>query len=162
MTRIVLEPAYEERETVRTLFKEYAVSLGIDLCFQDFDEELQTLPGKYALPDGRLYIARVDGLVAGCVGLRRFDLTRCEMKRLYVRPQSRGKGVGRLLVERIVADALAMGYAAMLLDTLQSLPEALALYRANGFVEIGAYCHNPQPDVVYMVKPLRISGNTAT
>ena len=154
MTRIVLEPAYEERAVVRSLFEEYAASLTIDLSFQHFDEELRGLPGKYALPDGRLYIARADDLVAGCVALRRLDATRCEMKRLYVRKSFRGMGIGRLLAERVVADAADMGYAAILLDTLQSMSGALALYRAMGFTETGAYCHNPQPDAVYMEKVL--------
>ena len=155
MTHIILESAYEEKSIIRSLFEEYAASLPIDLGFQCFDEELRDLPGKYSLPDGRLYIAKADGLVAGCVALRRLDETRCEMKRLYVRKLFRGAGVGRLLAERVVADASVMGYAAILLDTLQSMSEALALYRAMGFVEIGAYCHNPQPDAIYMGKELQ-------
>ena len=152
MTRIVLEPAYEEMTVIRTLFEEYAASLSIDLSFQHFDEELHGLPGKYALPDGRLYIARVNDLVAGCVALRRLDATRCEMKRLYVRTPFRGMRIGRLLAEQVVGDAADMGYAAILLDTLHSMAEALALYRTMGFVEIGAYCHNPHPNAVYMEK----------
>ena len=154
MKQITLEPAYKECGAIRQLFTEYAEALAIDLTFQDFDEELRNLPGKYALPDGSLYLAKADGVVAGCIALRRFDKTRCEMKRLYVRKAFRRLGIGRMLAERIETDAALKGYAAMLLDTLQSLPEALALYNSMGFREIEAYCHNPEPDAVYMEKHL--------
>lgn len=110
MARIVIEPAYRNLEDIRQLFAEYAASLAIDLGFQRFDDELRQLPGKYAPPRGRLFIATVDGKSAGCVALRPFDDDRCEMKRLYVRDAFRGLGIGRLLAQRIVDEAAAMGY----------------------------------------------------
>lgn len=151
MARIVIEPA-RDLEAIRRLFAEYAASLAIDLGFQSFDDELRQLPGKYAPPRGRLFIATVDGKTAGCVALRPFDDGRCEMKRLYVRDAFRGLGVGRLLAQTVVDEAAAMGYGSMLLDTLLRMPEALALYEKMGFRKIGPYCHNPEPDAVYMEK----------
>lgn len=152
MNGITIEPGYDDLDTIRQLFTEYAGELGIDLAFQGFAEELASLPGKYALPDGRLYIARVDGKPAGCVALRRFDRNRCEMKRLYVRGNFRSFGVGRRLAERIINEGAAMGYGSMLLDTLERLGPALNVYERMGFVRIEPYCHNPQPDVVFMEK----------
>lgn len=149
---ITIEPALDNLDEVRRLFSEYAAMLGVDLGFQNFDEELAQLPGKYAPPSGRIHIAWRGGRAAGCVALRPFDEGRCEMKRLFVRAEFRGLGIGRLLADRIVADAREIGYRSMLLDTLESLPEAVALYTKMGFNRIGAYCHNPQPDAVFMEK----------
>lgn len=154
MPRIIIEPADKDLDEVRRLFAEYAASLAIDLTFQNFDAELGHLPGKYAPPGGRLYLAKCGDGTAGCVALRPFDKTRCEMKRLFVRPAYRGLGIGKKLALRALADAAAIGYGSMLLDTLESMPEAVALYANMGFRRIGPYCHNPQPDAVYMEKTL--------
>jgi putative acetyltransferase len=138
-------------EDVRTLFREYAAWLGIDLCFQGFDQELAMLPGRYAPPAGRLLLAELDGRLAGVIGLRDLSDGVCEMKRLYVRDFARGHGAGRALAERLVAEAKAAGYRAMRLDTLRSdMPRANALYESLGFREIDAYYHNPVAGVRYM------------
>lgn len=146
---IIIEHAYDRLEIVRTLFGEYADSLGIDLQFQDFENELSRLPDKYALHDGRLYIAFVDGEVAGCIGLRRFDSTRCELKRLYIRPAYRHLGLGAQLSLKIIDDARLIGYHQILLDTLSSMTPAMNLYQKLGFRQIPAYYHNPIKDAVY-------------
>lgn len=150
--QITIVPGYDDLGEIRRLFSEYGRELGIDLAFQGFDEELRTLPGKYSYPDGRLYIAMAGDEAAGCVALRRFDATRCEMKRLFVREGFRSFGVGRRLVGRIIEDALAMGYGTMLLDTLERLDPALKVYERLGFLRIAAYRHNPEPDAVFMEK----------
>jgi ribosomal protein S18 acetylase RimI-like enzyme len=147
--RISLATDTADIETARGLFLEYARSLGFSLCFQGFDEELATLPGSYAPPQGRLEIARVDGNVAGCVGLRPLDGDRCEMKRLYVRPAFRGHGLGRRLAEFAIAEARTIGYQHMVLDTLESMTAARALYASFGFREIPAYYNNPLDGVIY-------------
>jgi len=138
----------------RALFVEYAQSLGFSLCFQGFDDELAGLPGKYAPPQGRLLLARVAGHLAGCVALQPIDARACEMKRLYVRPEYRGKGVGRALTQAIVQAGREIGYRTMRLDTLTSMPEAIALYRSLGFVDIAPYRFNPIDGAVYMALPL--------
>jgi ribosomal protein S18 acetylase RimI-like enzyme len=137
-------------EDVRVLFREYQASLGIDLAFQGFEEELAALPGHYAPPSGRLYVAIVDGRPAGCIGLRHFDDGRCEMKRLYVRPGYRGLAIGRLLATRVVTDARAIGYTAMLLDTLPSMETAQRLYRSLGFQDCEPYRFNPVAGTRFM------------
>ena len=139
----------EQIEEVRKLFREYERFLNVDLCFQKFDEELAGLPGKYAPPDGALFIA-VDGKkIAGCVALRKLEDGICEMKRLFVRTQFRGKGVGRLLAKRIIDEAVTLGYKIMRLDTLDRLKEAMSLYESLGFKRIDAYYDNPLHGVVY-------------
>lgn len=143
-------PAYDRLDDLRELFREYTSSLGIDLSFQDYAAELAALPGKYAPPDGRLYLALVDGKPAGCVGLRRLDAGRCEMKRLYVRPAFRGLRLGDALVRRVIDDAASLGYRRMLLDTLPSMRRAIGLYRGLGFVDIAPYYHNPVEGTVYL------------
>ena len=140
----------EELSTVRRLFEEYAAGLGIDLCFQGFDQELATLPGSYARPEGRLLLAGLGADAAGCVGLRRLEADVCEMKRLYVRAPFRGRGIGRMLAERITEEGRAAGYRRMRLDTLPFMNSALALYRELGFREIPAYRDNPVEGVVYL------------
>ncbi len=139
---------------MRELFKEYGLSLGIDLSFQGFDHELETLPGAYAPPGGAVIIARQEGAPCGCIALRRIDDHTCEMKRLYVRPGSRGEGVGAELVRRIIETARGLGYAAMRLDTLPSMKSAVSLYRSFGFAEIPAYIYNPIPGALFMEKSL--------
>jgi putative acetyltransferase len=135
----------------RELFLEYAQSLGFSLCFQNFDKELADLPGKYALPDGRLLLAECDSQLAGCAALRKLGEYACEMKRLYLRPQFRGKGLGRALVERIIAEACQTGYTRMRLDTVEPfMRDAVAMYRRFGFREIAPYCENPIAGALYM------------
>ena len=141
----------DEIAQARQLFLEYADSLGFSLCFQNFDQELKSLPGAYATPSGRLLLAHDAGGVAGCVALRRLEDTICEMKRLYVRPSYRGKGIGKLLVDRVMAEARAIGYERMRLDTVESsMKDAIVLYRRIGFQEIPPYCNNPIEGALYM------------
>lgn len=140
-----------DRDDVATLFREYAESLGFDLCFQGFDKELADLPGKYAAPNGCVLLADVDECVVGCVALRPLDeLGVCEMKRLYVKPKYRNVGAGRMLAEAIVDRARTKGYSAMRLDTIATMHSAIRLYQHMGFVRIEPYCHNPIPEAVYM------------
>ena len=135
----------------RELFLEYAESLGFSLGFQSFDQELSGLPGDYAPPDGRLLVAEYRGQLAGCVALHRLESEACEMKRLYLRPQLRGRGVGRALAETVIAEARAIGYRKMRLDTVAPvMPNAVAMYRQLGFVEIEPYRLNPIAGALYM------------
>jgi ribosomal protein S18 acetylase RimI-like enzyme len=134
---------------VRELFEEYKASLGVDLCFQSFDSELAGLPGDYAPPDGRLLLALDGDNAAGCVALRKIDDQTCEMKRLYVRPRFRGKGVGTSLIDAIFTEARGIGYKKMRLDTLPEMHEAIILYRSLGFRPIAAYRHNPIPGALF-------------
>lgn len=136
---------------IRELFLEYAESLGFSLCFQAFDMELADLPGKYAPPDGRLLLAEYNSQLAGCVALRKLDNGICEMKRLYLRPPFRGKGLGRPLAESIVSEAREIGYTRMRLDTVEPvMKDAVAMYRRLGFYEITPYCENPIAGAIYM------------
>ena len=131
---------------MRDLFLEYAGTLNFDLCFQDFETELEGLPGGYAPPAGMLLLARVHGVAAGCVGVRPLDAGRCEMKRLYVRPQYRGAQLGRRLAEQAIGFARAAGHARMLLDTLPRMDVAQRLYRKLGFVRRAPYYDNSAID----------------
>ncbi len=141
----------EEIEIARGLFREYAAGLNIDLCFQNFDQEVDGLPGNYAPPLGRLLLAIKDEQVAGCIALRRYDDGACEMKRLYVRPESRGQGLGKKLVTTLIDAARELGYKRMLLDTLPGkMDEAIALYRSLGFREIAPYYNNPVEGALFM------------
>ncbi|HYU46606.1 MAG TPA: GNAT family N-acetyltransferase [Terriglobales bacterium] len=141
----------EHIEQTRALFIEYAESLRFSLCFQSFDEELKNLPGAYAAPSGRLLLAQCDQQAAGCVALRKLEADICEMKRLYVRPAYRGKGMGRILVERVIAEARAIGYERMRLDTIaSSMQDAVELYRRMGFKEIAPYRENPIEGALYL------------
>jgi putative acetyltransferase len=135
----------------RELFLEYAESLGFSLCFQSFDKELANLPGDYAPPDGRLLLAEYQGKLAGCVALHKLEPGICEMKRLYLRPQFRGKGLGLALANRILAEARQIGYERIRLDTVEPvMKDAVAMYRRLGFREIAPYCSNPIAGALYM------------
>ena len=141
----------EDIATARGLFEEYQAGLGISLCFQNFDHELATLPGDYAPPSGRLLIARDGDEVAGCIALRKITDEICEMKRLYLRPEYRGKGLGRVLVDAILSEAREIGYRRMRLDTLPGrMDQAISLYRSIGFKEVAPYYNNPAPETLYM------------
>jgi ribosomal protein S18 acetylase RimI-like enzyme len=141
----------EQIEQARELFLEYATSLGFSLCFQNFDKELAGLPGDYASPEGRLLLAEHEGQLAGCVALHKLADGICEMKRLYLRPQFRGKGLGRALAEHVIAEARQIGYKRMRLDTVEPvMKDAVAMYRAFGFREIAPYCKNPIAGALYM------------
>jgi len=145
-----------EIELARRLFREYSASLEIDLCFQNFEKELAELPGDYAAPSGRLLFAYHNGALAGCIALRKIGEGICEMKRLFVRDQFRGKGLGRSLIDAIISEAKLIGYQRMRLDTLPpKMNDAIALYRSYGFKEISAYYDNPVPDAIFMELDLR-------
>ena len=150
MTRIRPATTAADWETARTLFREYAAELGVSLCFQGFEEELATLPGRYAEPRGCLLLAEpAAGEVVGCGALRPLADGVCEMKRLYVRPAARESGLGRQIATALLEAARARGYRTMRLDTLDHMTPANGLYRALGFREISAYYDNPLPGVVY-------------
>jgi GNAT superfamily N-acetyltransferase len=137
-------------EACRSLFVEYQHSLGVSLCFQGFDDELKTLPGNYSRPRGRLLLARIVGEPAGCVALRPLSESDAEMKRLYIRPQYRGMGMGRVLAECVIDEARSLGYRTVKLDTLPGMGEAQHLYRELGFVEAAPYNDNPVAGVRFM------------
>ena len=135
----------------RELFLEYAQSLGMNLCFQNFEEELAGLPGHYAPPDGRLLLAEYETQLAGCVALHKWENGVCEMKRLYLRPQFRARGLGRALAEHIIAEARQIGYERMRLDTVEPImKDAVGMYRKLGFKEIATYRLNPIAGAMYM------------
>jgi putative acetyltransferase len=136
---------------IRELFLEYAESLGFSLCFQGFDKELANLPGDYAAPEGLLLLAKYQEEVAGCVALHKLDKEICEMKRLYLRPRFRGKGVGRALAQTVIAEAQRIGYRRMRLDTVEPvMKDAVGLYRQLGFKDIAPYRTNPIVGAMYM------------
>ncbi len=152
----------DELPAVRALLVEYAASLDVDLCFQSFDDELATLPGSYAAPDGGLWLATVDDEAAGCVALRPLAPDACEMKRLYVRPAWRATGLGRQLVESSLVEATKLGHARICLDTLPSMRSAIALYRTLGFEDVAPYCHNPVPGALFLARALPFVPEVAT
>jgi GNAT superfamily N-acetyltransferase len=140
----------DDVQAVRSIFREYADGLGVDLCFQDFDSELTSLPGKYAAPGGRVFLAWEGGEVIGCVAMRPLGDDICEMKRLYVRASGRGQQLGRKLATLIVANAKEAGYRKMRLDTLPDMSTAQQIYASLGFVEIDAYVFNPVEGVIFL------------
>ena len=144
----------EQIDDARGIFREYALGLGVDLCFQGFEAELAGLPGEYAPPGGALLLAYVDGALAGCGAVRPLRdvdyVNACEMKRLYVRPAFRRFGLGRLLAQRLMDRATEAGYSTLLLDTLDDMESARGLYRTLGFEEIPPYYFNPIPGAHYL------------
>ena len=150
MTQIVPAATTAEIDEIRGLFEEYWKSFGFTPCFQHFDEELAGLPGAYVPPDGRLGLLLGEGETAGCVALRRFDAARCEMKRLYVRPRFRGRGLGEVLLDWILAEARLAGYREMVADTMPAMTTALAMYDRRGFERTGPYADDATPGAVYL------------
>lgn len=147
----------DQIEEARRLFREYEKWLGVDLCFQSFEEELKNLPGKYAAPTGRLFLARADEKIAGCVALRKLDDEICEMKRLFVRQAFRGSGLGKRLIEKLLEDAKIIGYKKIRLDTLpDKMPAAVKLYESYGFRRIKPYYENPHKETLFMEKVLEV------
>ena len=160
MVVLVHAATRQQIEQARDLFQEYAASLGVDLSFQNFARELASLPGNYAPPDGRLLLALVDGKLAGCIALRRWNETTCEMKRLYIRTEFRGAGSGRILARAVIEHARDIGYQRMLLDTLPSMSLARSLYRSLGFHPIPPYRYNPVPGTEFLALGLRADEGT--
>lgn len=163
--KIIQATSGEDIAVVRQLFEEYAASLDVDLCFQNFAQELAGLPGAYTAPRGRLLLALIDGVPVGCVALRLHHDQAGEMKRLFVRPGHQGRGIGRKLVEAVITEARAIGYTSILLDTLPTMQTAIKLYGTLGFVPCPPYFDSPVGGNVFMelrlgrdAKPLRISG----
>ncbi len=144
-----------ELDMMRDLFREYEKFLQVDLCFQGFEQELANLPGKYAPPDGALLLALMNEQPVGCVALRKLEENICEMKRLYVKPQGRGTGLGKKLAEQIITIARQRGYMLMRLDTLKTLTEAVSLYQRLGFRQVPPYYDNPLPGALYWELDLR-------
>lgn len=154
---IEIVSAYTHRQEISTLFSEYTdMLIANDSSFQNYldiqhyDEEINHLEEKYGVPFGRLYLAYCNGEAAGCIGLRKIDEQNCEMKRLYVRPQFRGKKLGRQLVQKIIIDAKEIGYSQMLLDTLPFLEKAVCMYKEFGFYTIDCYNNSPMNTSIYM------------
>lgn len=144
----------EDYTIAERLFREYAASLPIDLSFQDFENELEILPEIYGLPAGRLLLFREAGDTVGCIGLRRLSSKVAEVKRMYVQPGYRDKGFGKLLLDKLINEATAMGYHRLRLDTLSNMHPAISLYKSFGFVEVPPYYHNPNVETVYFEKRL--------
>lgn len=153
----IIEADASHVEIVRALFREYADWLKVDLCFQNFEQELAALPGDYAPPDGCILLAVENQELLGCIALRKITNETCEMKRLYVRSEARGKGLGRKLCERLMSEARAKGYAKMRLDTLPQMTEAIALYRSFGAREIEPYRYNPVGGALFFEITLKTS-----
>ena len=148
--RIIHVETGDQLADVRRLFEEYWNSFGFTPCFQNFDAEVAGLPGAYSPPAGRLALALIGGVAGGCVALRRFDSHRCEFKRLYVSPAFRGRGLGRALLDWVIAEARAAGYREMLADTLPVMATALEMYDRAGFERTAPYAQTPTPGAVYL------------
>jgi GNAT superfamily N-acetyltransferase len=154
MIKILRATTPSQIQTLRDLFREYEAFLQVDLCFQRFEEELASLPGRYAPPQGALLLVIAAGQAAGCVAMRPLNEEVCEMKRLYVRPAYLGQGIGKKLARSVIERARAAGYTQMCLDTLEKLQPALGLYAGLGFQTCPPYYANPLPGVVYMERVL--------
>jgi GNAT superfamily N-acetyltransferase len=151
MVRIVQAETDKQINKARELFREYEAWLGLDLCFQGFEEELRDLPGKYAQPEGRLYLAYLDDALAGCIAMRKFQDGICEMKRLFVRDGFRGHRIGVQLIEKLLTEARKEHYSKMRLDTFPpKMGKAVSLYESHGFRPIPAYYNNPYEGVLFM------------
>ena len=151
MIEIFQAESAEHVNEVRKLFREYENWLAVDLCFQSFEEELANLPGKYAEPEGRLFLAIVENKTAGCIALRKIDGETCEMKRLFVREHFRGLGLGKILIEKLIESARNSGYRKMRLDTLPTrMPQAIRLYNSFKFSETAPYYKTPIAETVFM------------
>ncbi len=148
--KIIQARTLQQIALARVLFEEYAASLNVSLCFQGFAAELAGLPGLYAPPSGRLLLTMAHNEPAGCVALRPVNNTVCEMKRLFVRPEFRGRGVGRQLAEKAIQEGRTAGYSTMRLDTLPQMKAAVALYEALGFTRCPAYYDTPLNETVFM------------
>lgn len=144
----------QDLEDVKQLFREYANFLQVDLCFQGFEAELAKLPAKYAEPEGSIFLAQVNGQPAGCIALWKLEEGVCEMKRLFVKPEFQGLGLGKILANRLMEEAKIKGYVKMKLDTLRRLQSANYLYKSLGFIETLPYNFNPEEDIVYFEKAL--------
>ena len=154
MSEIIQAETPEHMDEARRIFTEYEEWLGVSLCFQGFDEEMAGLPGKYALPKGRLLFAMSDGEVAGCVAFRPIDEETCEMKRLFVREKHQGKRLGHELLEKLIAEARVAGYKKMRLDSwIPRMGKAIEMYRRHGFYEIEPYNENPY-EMIFMERKL--------
>ena len=155
MLTIIQAESEAQVTEARRLFREYEAWLGMDLCFQGFEAELGALPGKYAMPDGRLYLAYSDDKLAGCIAMRKLEDGICEMKRLFVRDGFRGQKIGIQLIETVIADAKEIGYKKMRLDTYPpKMGKAVSLYETHGFEPIPPYYDNPHSDVLFMERVL--------
>lgn len=148
--RIIYAATEQQISRCRQLFLDYSSSLSFSLCFQNFEKELASLPGEYAPPFGVLLLAELDSKLVGCAGLRKIDDNTCEMKRLYIEPDYRGRGIGKLLVESLIHKARETGYIKMRLDTINTMNEAVSLYRSFGFTETEPYRYNPIEGVLFM------------
>lgn len=148
-------------EEARRLFRDYQAELGVDLCFQGFEEELAGLPGKYALPKGALTLALVEGRPVACGAFRPWDETTCELKRFYVDPAHRGAGIAGQMLGKLLPQARKAGYTRAILDTLERLEPAIRFYERHGFARTDAYYENPEPDVVFMARSIRPAGSDA-
>jgi GNAT superfamily N-acetyltransferase len=151
MIEIIQAETDEQIEATRKLFREYEAWFGLKLCFQNFDEEVAGLPDKYALPEGRLFLAYAGGKLAGCIALRKFEDGVCEMKRLFVKDDFRGQKIGIALIEKLIAEARKIGYEKMRLDTFPpKMGKAVSLYESYGFRQIPPYYHNPYGETLFM------------
>jgi ribosomal protein S18 acetylase RimI-like enzyme len=149
--KLIQATSEEEIQQARRLFEEYSKWLGVNLCFQNFESELAELPGDYAPPEGRLWLANENDEIAGCIALRKIGAGIGEMKRLYVRPAFRGQGLGRVLTKTLLEEARGIGYQRVRLDTLPGkMDHAIAMYRSLGFKNIEPYYNNPLESVAFM------------
>ena len=157
MIEILQAETDEQIEQARKLFREYEAWFGMNLCFQNFDEEVANLPDKYAAPEGRLFLAFADGKLVGCIALRKLEDGVCEMKRLFVRDRFRGQKIGISLIEKLIEEVRKIGYEKMRLDTYPpKMAKAVKLYESYGFRQIAPYYHNPYGETLFMEKILEV------